>query len=1188
MNATYLLPLLSLLCWCALAIAAPTQTIHLKEYLGHTWSDELISYPLDAGLRNARHLEVRDETGTLLPYQVSNGRVYLLVTLPADGEKVFTVTAGMLDAAAKTAASTKTEDGLLTLDNGVMALRMPAGSKNYAQPMDADKVPGPLAGVRGASGGWIGKSWFQAPLKVTGYATTLTAGGPLFAEAMVSYTFEGGKHYRFSARVIAGQPTAIIDESMDLNPGGKYRIPKYKDDTDASTWEWWNLDDAGAMFLSTSPNGHPANVFFSFYDGLAPDQCRWRGAQASQPYKGVTAEGKAWNMWAQGEIEAYAPLTYAKDEQFNRIAGWWVNSLADYSYYFTILNEQRPDAPAISFSTGRPSRNVNPNFDLPNDPWIKVVTGVNDLRIMTSTKKDLQAMGAICLGSREWLLTIQPQATLTPKGAMVKPTAYQAVRKYSFFPLEKIKEWTFDWPEPKNAWPRMFCKPGDLAEMRTRLQSAPAEMQKYWMMPAAYFKNATPQDVTKQAMTYIKDEVDGALTDKVVNSFGWFPRMPMTRSATMWEGAMAMPGLDPKDRARIKAYGAFLAHRSWDDDFWPPKANCNGWGSINMATLASMSRVFTASIMVGHPSYSKWQQRSKGYLLGNLLPLLGSDGASISSPSYSMASIEPVVDMALALKFGGAYDAFKDDPRLQKLGQFMIDVLTPPDIRTPIGGDPKNGFRTNLWTVGDTQRSLTTGMHDMLALGYAGTNEKLAGALRTMSKRQENPAGSGFVPTALLVNRTTPLAEPDLRSRWYPNYAVFMRDNRPRETWFALRETQFAIDHFHADQGAFTLFAKGVPLMMDWGSMYMPYMPQAVYHNRILWDLQEGELRPCPGFGTDGCFYKGQQFFAHTVEPWTVKAEMFGKGMSPQDALGNMQRVAFLPAADYLQGRLDVRYLQTQAYFHDKPDSGNVNQTPVVEEMKQPFSWERRVLYAKAQADGDPTYFLIRDDFQGNSPKPTAAFWIMANDLTFQGNQAHATGQFGVDLEIYAAQPAQPQFGKWQFEHKGYGGEKQLCLRISQPEGKPFLTLLYPRKADEPMPVFATLANGDGVKITAGKLTDYAFLSPTPVNFTEGNVRFAGTAGYIRINEAGALAALSAAGKVSMHNLTLTAEGPMCLQLVAKRAVLHVDGPAQTLKLSGKLPGSKVKIDGKTVRAAVRNSVLAIAVPAGKHEVVVE
>jgi hypothetical protein len=1171
---------------CALALAA-TQTIHLKEYLGHTWSNELISYPLDAALKKAPALTVTDETGAELPCQVADGRVYLQVTLPADGEKTFTIAAGASGAQPTAPASAAIDGENLLLDSGTMALRLPAGTVKYPQPVEAGTVPGPLRGVRQGQGGWIGKSWLQVPLKVTGYTTTITATGPLFASATVDYRFEGGKRYTFSAKVIAGQPTAVLDETMDLNPGGKYYLLKYNNDIDASTWEWWNLDNVDGMFVNTSTNGHPANAVFSFYDGLAPNACRWRGAQATQPYKGTTMDGKLYTLWTAGAGEAYAPLTYQKDEAFNRIAGWWVNSLADYSYYFTVLNEAKPETPAVSFSTGRPSRNINPNIDVPNEKWVKQVTGINDLRIWTRTAKDLQVVAPICLGAREWLLTVQPQSTLTPKGSQKKPTAYMAVQKMSFFPLEKVKEWNFDFPEPANAWPRLFCTPGDFATMQARVAAATPEMRQYWMLPAAYQPNAKPADVEKQAITYLKYEVDQALTDDASNNLGWFANNPFIRSSPMWEATMAMPGIDPKVRAKIKAYGVFLAHRSWDDDYWPSKEANNGWGSINMGTLAAISRVFSAMVLAGDPADAAWRKRSVGYMLGNLNPLLGSDGASISSPSYSMASIEPIVDMALALKYGGEYDAFKHDPRLQKLGQFMIDVLTPPDPRTPLKGDAAQN-RVNLWTLGDTQRSLTTGMHEMLALGYAGANDALAGALKTMSARQDHPAGSGFAPTALLIDPKIPFREPDLRSRWYPNYGVFFRDGKPKETWFALRDTQFAIDHFHTDSGAFTLWAKGVPLMLDWGSMYTPYMPQGIYHSRIMWDVQEGEPRPCPGIGKDGCFYKNINYFEHKVEPWTAKGEFFANGMAPQDSLGHIARFAALPAADYLQGAIDVRILRDEPYFSDSPVYGGVGQQPVFKEVK-PFGWQRRVLFAKQLADADPLYLLVRDDFTGAAPaKPTASFWIMANELALSENGAHATGQFGVDLDLYVARPAAPTMGKWLFAHNSqHGPEKQFCVRVTQAESQPFLTVLYPRRPEEPAPVITTIAGGDGVKVNIPGATDYAVLAPAAVQFTDGTVSLDAPAGYIRLAGPATTIALSDGGAATAAGITLAAEKAVSLQIAPGRLLLK-SAAAQTVRLAGAFFANTVTLDGKPLRAAVKNNTLTLTLPAGEHEVVIK
>ncbi len=500
--------LLTLLLFCQAASCA-VQTIHLKDYLGHTWSDELISYPLDASLRNATSISVTDDTGAALPCQVLNGRIYLLVGLKADSERVFTIRAGQPAAPARQVRVS--EDGkLVTFDTGVMAVRLTAGQQQYPAPAESRQVPGPLCGVRIAGGAWIGKSWLQAPLKVTGYQTTITARGPLFAEATVTYTFEGGKHYTFTLRAIAGQPTAIIDETMDLNPDNKYKMLTYKNDYERSTWDWWN--EEGTDHLVAGDHAlHEANVFFSFYDGMQPNQCRWRGSQASEPRKGLNAEGKTWTAWDNYSVEAYAPLMYDRDEEFNRVASWWVNSFPDASMLFTILNDQQPDSAAITFSQGRPSRNLNPTYVSYPQPWIKMVTAMNDLRIWTRTAKDLQVIAPIVLGTRNWLLTVEPQTALPPKGSKPISTGYLAIPKYSRYPLEKIKEWTFDWPEPKNAWPRLFCKAGDLRDMQARIAATRPTDQNQWArstVPAIYLqeKDAAAQTV-KQVNDFLKPQV---------------------------------------------------------------------------------------------------------------------------------------------------------------------------------------------------------------------------------------------------------------------------------------------------------------------------------------------------------------------------------------------------------------------------------------------------------------------------------------------------------------------------------------------------------------------------------------------------------------------------------------------------------------------------------------------------------
>ncbi len=1188
----WLLPL-CLACQAASAV----QTIHLKDYLGHTWSNELISYPLDADLQKATALRVTDDTGAALPCQVVNGWLYLLVDLKADTERIFTVQPGQ-PAPAERQVRVNEDGGLLTFDTGVMAVRLTAGTQDFPTPAACGQVPGPLRGVRIADGAWIGKSWLGAPLKVIAYQTIVKARGPLFAEATVTYTFEGNKHYAFTLRAIAGQPTAIVDETMDLNPGGKYRLLTYKNDIERSTWDWWNFE-GGDHLIKGDHSLHEANAFFSFYDGLQPDQCRWRGSQASEPRRGLDAKGKTWQAWDNYSVEAYAPLVYDRDEEFNRVSGWWVNSFPDYSMFFTILNERDPHSAAITFSQGKPSHNVNPTYDDPKQPWIKMMTEMNDLRIWTRTAKDLQVVAPIVLGSRNWLLTVEPQAALPPKGSKPISTGYLAIPKYSRYPLEKLKDWTFDWPEPKNAWPRLCCKAGDLAGMKARVAAA-GEAGKSIYVPAIYQADGTPDKMVKQ-LWLLKSTVEDSFIAYGFGDINWFHISGNTISMMpLWDAAMATPGLDPQVRANIKAYGAFLIQRAWDDDYWPPKEGAHGWGSINMGTLASTERVMTAAVGVGIPGDAEWVKRSKGHMLGNLLPWVADDGSGVSCPSYLGASIEQVLHMSIALKYGGGYDAFKEEPRLHKFAQFMMDICTPPDPRSPIGSgsmglpmgaklDPNAKNRVNMWAVGDTSRTMTTSMMDELALGFSGVDEQLAGGLLTMSARMGHPAGDWSIAGAMLQNITSKPTEPDLHSRWYPGYAAFMRDNRPAESWLAYRQTQFSVDHFHVDQGAFTFWAKGMPLMLDWGSMYSPDAMWSVYHNRISWNVQEGPLKPCPGNGGPGCAYQGMMFYDHKFEPWSSECEMRADGMSATGSGGVVKCFRTLSAADYVQGETDVKLMRKEYYYPDTPQAsaGNPNDSvPLVQ--TPPFSWLRRVLFAKAQADTDPQYVLVRDDFYGKCPPPTASFWVMAKDLKFTGNQAHATGQFGVDLELYSALPAQATYSQWSFEHQNWGGEKQLCARVTQPEGKPFLTLLYPRKPEEPLPTFTTLAHGDGVRIALPASTDYAFLAPTLVNYRDDQVAFAAPGGYLRLAGDTARIVLNTGGAATVRGITLTAQQAASLDIRKDGLQLRTDGEKQTITLSGALPAHRhLTLDGKSVSAKLKKGVLSIEVGAGAHTIVI-
>lgn len=218
-----------------------------------------------------------------------------------------------------------------------------------------------------------------------------------------------------------------------------------------------------------------------------------------------------------------------------------------------------------------------------------------------------------------------------------------------------------------------------------------------------------------------------------------------------------------------------------------------------------------------------------------------------------------------------------------------------------------------------------------------------------------------------------------------------------------------------------------------------------------------------------------------------------------------------------------------EPYFPDTPESlkADPNQKRDIHDVP-PFTWQRRVLFAKVQQSADPQYLLIRDDFQGNCPPPTASFWVMANDLTFHGNQAHATGQFGVDLELYAVQPAQPRFSQWQY--KNWGGERQLCIRVTQPDST----------------------------------VDYAFLAPGEITFSDGAVSFTSAASYVRVSIDGLLVSLSTGGKVTAKGITLEAPSAAGIAMRGGHIDIQTNGDARSIKITGNLPAvTEVTINGQ-------------------------
>jgi len=194
-----------------------------------------------------------------------------------------------------------------------------------------------------------------------------------------------------------------------------------------------------------------------------------------------------------------------------------------------------------------------------------------------------------------------------------------------------------------------------------------------------------------------------------------------------------------------------------------------------------------------------------------------------------------------------------------------------------------------------------------------------------------------------------------------------------------------------------------------------------------------------------------------------------------------------------------------------------------------------------------PNYYLIRDDFRADEPLPTEwNIWILAKEVDVSKSPARVTGKYGVDLDVFMAEPANPKWTTRQDTNKYLPSpsrpylvekewlEMQTQLRAKQGPGGGFLAVLYPRFHDEEQAGFESLAGGKGVKVVGPRGTDWAFLSAERVKWEGDGITFAGTAAAIRLKGEVYEVVFLEPGRVTVAGAAAVADKPMRKVLVKR------------------------------------------------------
>ena len=1081
---------------------ASAQTFVLHEYLGKDWSNEVVVLQLDtnAVARQDAHERLLGPGDAAMPFQIvlaTNGARSLAfqTDLPAFTERTYRLESGG-SIAPMTDLRLEEEPTCIRITNTLVGIEIPTAQGAFTN--------GPFLRMKLRSGTWIGASRLHCKTAIESYAARIVASGPVYAEVECLYRFAGGKLWQVNFRVEAHEPVVLVSETCNL--------------ADGSTWS-----------VLVSPGFSPNHCLSSVAFG-AKDAAKYRLDELV--YNGSAPLALApWPVWWNPSSVGFLGLFNVQEGAAVVRGGHEIVAIPKASAPLTGVNPEAGAKPDDGFDVvealARDEKKA-PKSAQPIDDLLAVAAGQAEfwanpgedgqsksIPLCTHTNRELYLSCSLAGPGRRWLL-----AALTTKDNLVADeslcSAQEMMVKHLETPLNEVVHMVLDW-NSKTAldYPRLVMRRSELearpqvkqsAEARRAMKKteSPGALSRKLMQPALKIFLGSPDQPAQSVDTVHRCEriIRVATYADMLLGSDVLTRQELGSVLGLHAVEWGRPILTDKDvfsEADIRyarAQIAFLAYKLSSPNYYSLERNYRA--NPNMTTTRYCAMTILACLVPDHPRAKEWAQGGLDEVERELTEWTGPNGGWLESPHYQTTAMSGILLLSLGARNAGFTD-YLHDVRFERAMRYLARISTPPDVRF----ENKRHFPP----MGNTYQNETTGLFGVLAKACRETNRELSDELQwawiQQGRNRSSGIGGDFFTNALYADFEP--AAPKWGSENFPGSGAVLRTGFPgeRETYMYLLQGGFA-EHYDYDRGSFELWGKGRPLCLDWGYSFKVGRMPAWQHNRV------------------------------DVGNW-----------------GDIRKFQTSEAADYL-------------YSHQQ-------------------GWDRQVFLVK---DPDPlgaNYFVIRDAI--SQPAANWWLWLYTeHSLQLSNDVLHVTGIHDVDLDIWLApklaqhlKPAKlkvrekkqeaalaPSLGEvgpapdgtvaegindilkappadakaeptgtWietrteTSECFDLSSQKQLPLTqegltLPVTKDEPVFCVLYPRLKGEKAPVFATLAEGRGVKVTHTAGTEYVFLSTTPFEFREGDLSFKGSAGVIRRRGATVDLTLGESGEIAQGEKKLS------------------------------------------------------------------
>lgn len=932
-------------------------TLHVSEPLDIRWSNEILSFELDA--RTGSGIASAADRAWELRARSSGRRWPAQLELRPDGIRRLHACANLepsesLDLELAAAARrdnpfrVETTDSEWSIGNGLIEVRVPRSRMFQA----GEAAPSPVLSGRLAGGEWLGRGLVTGHQHLGEMHTELLAAGPVFARWTARIAVGGKNAARFTCTLYRGADFVWIEDesSTDFDLRFEYRLEG---------------PDAPDRLISRGSGEHPQRVEEILY----------------------SAPGKIFHV------------------DFN--SGWHQMSLS----WCGLFRQGRPAMLGVSEMHGGSWRKVGRNR-------IEVHQGADRSVSVRSPLRGGSKQWALLFSPVEKNLVRESPAPMPPRSHLGethrkwselplqkvlgwhldwKPPSPKG--RLKLFGQERFLDFRRFWsrhPEIVKVF-ESHAKPfleGDEGQIHCHEANA---------LAADHLLNGNPESLrrAKKGMLRTLRASFAAARDYGYHRLIIFDGRSMKLDLQTFDILDALGHVTDEERQDVCRMTAFLAHCFRDRDYFPFELNMleradeqswapDLWNEIGDALCPPnfMTEYITSFGMAGclfpeHPDAALWREDAARLYLQQLERHYFDGGAYCESINYHHHNQIMTVQLALALRENDATDFFQH-PRFRDQFGFWVDIMTPPILRNAFGmafhsdGNSPDAGAERLRMIpsnGNSGRDCSDfPVPAELAMAAAVLRESHPAASRRLQRAWREGGrlclNHGNVTSFLLV-ADPGLPEADAlpqESRLLHGLGVTLRGGRggPDEV-YALVKCGWATHHNCKDEGGFCLWAYGVPLSSDQG-----------YHYDDL----------------DGNRYGGSMTRLHNCVTFDRKTTAH----LGQETAFPPERFVSTDLADLLVAYLPIEYLM------DLPERSYLDLVPC-----ERIEYRRFLVFVK------PHYFVIYDHIPRNVYTAQWYLHCQAKSVAIDGPSVRFEGNWGVDLEARWFLPATPRIRAGQF-----------------------------------------------------------------------------------------------------------------------------------------------------------------------------